>query len=77
MDYKNLLLSFNEYKEAYKDLSNDELYQKYISIGSFPYTTSLKTEDDVSMYLSSIYNDIIIKCVLTKKRFMMNWCKKV
>ena len=49
-------------EDAYKkDLNNEELYQKYISIGSLPYTTSLDTEDDVSMYLSSVYNDIIIK----------------
>lgn len=29
-----LPLSFKEYKDAYKDLTNDELYQKYISFGS-------------------------------------------
>ena len=68
IEVKMLPLSFKEYKEAYKDLSNDELYQKYISIGSFPYTTSLETEDDVSMYLSSIYNDIIIKDVMARKK---------
>ena len=44
------------------------IYQKYISIDSLPYTTSLDTEDDVSMYLSSVYNDIIIKDVMTRKK---------
>ena len=63
-----LPLSFKEYKESYKDLNNEDLYQKYISIGSLPYTTSLDTEDDVSMYLSSVYNDIIIKDVMTRKK---------
>lgn len=63
-----LLLSFKEYKEAYKDLNNEDLYQKYISIGSLPYTTSLDTKDDVSMYLSSVYNDTIIKDVMTRKK---------
>ena len=63
-----LPLSFKEYKDAYKYLNNDELYQKYISYGSLPYTTSLDTEDDVSMYLSSIYNDIIIKDVMARKK---------
>lgn len=68
IEVKMLPLSFKEYKEAYKDLNNEELYQKYISIGSLPYTTSLDNEDDVSMYLSSVYNDIIIKDVITRKK---------
>ena len=68
IEVKMLPLSFKEYKEAYTDLSNDELYQKYISYGSLPYTINLDTEDDVSMYISSIYNDIIIKDVITRKK---------
>ena len=68
IEIKMLPLSFKEYKDAYKDLNNDELYQKYISYGSLPYTTFLDSEDDVSMYLSSIYNDIIIKDVMTRKK---------
>ncbi len=68
IEVKMLPLSFKEYKEAYKDLSNEDLYQKYISLGSLPYTTSLDTEDDVSMYLSSVYNDIIIKEVMARKK---------
>ena len=67
IEIKMLPLSFKEYKEAYPNLNNDELYQKYISYGSLPYTINLDTEDDVSMYLSSIYNDIIIKDVMTRK----------
>ena len=68
IEVKMLPLSFKEYKEAYKNKNNEELYQKYISLGSLPYTTSLDTEEDVSMYLSSVYNDIIIKDVMTRKR---------
>ena len=68
IEVKMLPLSFKEYKDAYKNLSNDELYQKYISVGSLPYTISLDTEDDVSIYLSSLYNDIIIKDVMTRKK---------
>ena len=67
IEIKMLPLSLKEYKEAYENLSYDELYQKYISYGSLPYTINLDTEDDVSMYLSSIYNDIIIKDVMTRK----------
>ena len=68
IEVKMLPLSFKEYKSFYTDLSNDELYQKYISFGSLPFTTTLETEDDVSIYLSSIYNDIIIKDVMTRKK---------
>lgn len=68
IEVKMLPLSLKEYKVAYPKLSNDELYQKYISYGSLPYTTNLDNEDDVSMYLSSIYNDIIIKDVMTRKK---------
>lgn len=68
IEVKMLPLSFKEYKDAYKDLNNDDLYQKYISYGSLPYTTNLDSEDDVSMYLSSIYNDIIIKDVIARKK---------
>ena len=68
IEVKMLPLSFKEYKEAYQELNNDELFQKYISYGSLPYTTNLDNEDDVSMYLSSIYNDIIIKDVMTRKK---------
>lgn len=68
IEVKMLPLSFKEYKDAYKDLTNDELYQKYISYGSLPYTVSLDNEDDVSLYLSIIYNDIIIKDVMTRKK---------
>lgn len=68
IEIKMLPFSFKEYKNAYKDLNNEDLYQKYISYGSLPYTTNLDSEDDVSMYLSSIYNDIIIKDVMTRKK---------
>lgn len=68
IEIKMLPLSFKEYKSVYKDLTNDELYQKYISYGSFPYTTLLDSEDDVSLYLSSLYSDIIIKDIMTRKK---------
>ncbi len=68
IEIKMLPLSFKEYKSASNEnITNDELYQKYISLGSFPYTLQLETEDDVGMYLSNIYNDIIIKDVMKRK----------
>ena len=67
IEVKMLPLSYKEYKKAYPNLNNDDLYMKYISYGSLPYTINLETEDDVSLYLSSIFNDIIIKDVMIRK----------
>lgn len=68
IEIKMLPLSFKEYKDAYQELSNDELYQRYVSWGSLPYTVSLGNEDDISLYISSIYNDILIKDVMVRKK---------
>ena len=68
IEIKMLPLSFKEYKNAYQELSNDELYQRYVSWGSLPYTVSLGNEDDISLYISSIYNDILIKDVMARKK---------
>lgn len=68
IEIKMLPLSFKEYKDAYQELSNDELYQRYVSWGSLPYTVSLGNEDDISLYISSIYNDILIKDVMARKK---------
>ncbi len=67
IEIKMLPLSFKEYKSFYKDLDNDELYRRYISLGSFPYVTNFNSEDDVSLYISSIYNNIIIKDIMLRK----------
>ena len=67
IEIKMMPLSFKEYKSAFDNYTNDELYQKYISYGSLPYITNFDNEDDASLYISSIYNDIIIKDVMTRK----------
>ena len=68
IEIKMLPLSFKEYKSVYKDYTNDDLYRRYISFGSLPYVTKFNSEDDASLYISSIYNDIIIKDVMTRKK---------
>lgn len=67
IEIKMMPLSFKEYKSAFDNYTNDELYQKYISYGSLPYITNFDNEDDASLYISSIYNDIIIKDIMTRK----------
>ena len=66
IEIKMLPLSFKEYKDAQNINDLEELYQKYISLGSFPYTLQLD-EDEISKYLGSLYNDVIIKDVMIRK----------
>lgn len=66
VEIKMLPLSFKEYKEAINIDDLEEVYKKYISLGSFPYTLQLE-EDEISRYLGSLYNDVIIKDVMIRK----------
>ena len=76
IEIKMLPLSFKEYKSVYMNYNNDELYQRYISYGSLPYVTNFDNEDDASMYISGIYNDIIIKDVMTRKKIVDEYMLK-
>lgn len=67
IEIKMLPLSFKEYKSYYKNLSNIQLYNKYITFGSFPYTINFESDDDISLYLSSIYNTILLKDIMIRK----------
>lgn len=66
VEIKMLPLSFKEYKEAINIDDLEEVYKRYISLGSFPYVTKLE-EDEISKYLGSLYNDVIIKDVMIRK----------
>ena len=66
IEIKMLPLSFKEYKETINTDDLEEIYKRYISLGSFPYTVNLE-EDEISIYLGSLYNDIIIKDVMLRK----------
>jgi predicted AAA+ superfamily ATPase len=66
VEIKMLPLSFKEYKETINVDDLEEVYKRYISLGSFPYTVELE-EDEISRYLGSLYNDVIIKDVMIRK----------
>ncbi len=66
IEIKMLPLSFKEFITTRESKDLETLYNEYISIGSFPYATQLG-EDEVSKYLSSLFNDVIIKDVLIRK----------
>lgn len=66
IEIKMLPLSFKELKSVSQIDNLEDLYQEYISKGSFPYTTQLDY-DEVGKYLGSLYNDVIIKDVMVRK----------
>lgn len=66
VEIKMLPLSFKEYKEAINIDDLEEVYKRYISLGSFPYVAKLE-EDEISKYLGSLYNDVIIKDIMIRK----------
>ena len=66
VEIKMLPLSFKEYKETIDINDLEEVYKRYISLGSFPYTVQLE-EDEISVYLGNLYNDIIIKDIMLRK----------
>ena len=63
IEIKMLPLSFKEYKETVKTEDLEEIYRKYISLSSFPYTVELE-EDEIGKYLGTLYNDVIIKDIM-------------
>lgn len=69
VEIKMLPFSFKEFKSALPDETNEWLYKKYISTGSFPYTLKLDSIDDIDMYIKGIYDSIILKDVMARKNF--------
>ena len=64
-----LPLSFKEFVEAHDTLPNPaSLYSEYITRGSFPYVMELDGENEISDYLAGIYDTVILKDVIARKR---------
>lgn len=64
-----LPLSFKEFAEAYNAPANPAaLYSEYITRGSFPYVMELDGKNEISDYLAGIYDTVILKDVIARKR---------
>ncbi len=63
-----LPLSFKEYLSYYGE--NDELkkYNEYVMYGGFPYLINLEKSNQKLDYLDSIYNTVIMKDVINRKK---------
>lgn len=65
IELKMLPLSLAEYKEGNPNLSKNELYQKYITKSSFPYTLFI-ADKAITTYLKDIYNTIFLKDIVQR-----------
>ena len=66
---KMLPLSFKEYCSAFPDNQNtSQLYINYLTNSSFPGTLELTRKQDIRAYLEGIYNTILLKDIVTRKR---------
>ena len=66
IEIKMLPLSFKEFASIKENEDLEKIYNEYITLGSFPYTTQLE-EDEISKYLGTLFNDVIIKDIMIRK----------
>lgn len=69
VEIKMLPLSFKEYVSAYPDNTNTAaLFMNYLQNSSFPGTLELTRKQDIRTYLEGIYNTILMKDIVTRKK---------
>lgn len=69
VEIKMLPLSFKEFLSAHPENSNiDRLYQDYIHNSSFPYALELTRPKDIRQYLEGIYDSIVLKDIIARRR---------
>lgn len=70
VEIKMLPLSFKEYVSVFpKDANIDRLYGDYVRNSSFPYALELKKPKDRRQYLQGIYDTIVLKDIVARRRF--------
>ncbi len=69
MEIHVLPLSFKEYLSYYGDTDKLEKYDNYKEFGGLPYLTSLNNDEALMKnYIDSVYNTIVMKDVITRKK---------
>ncbi len=63
-----LPLSFKEYISYYGESDELKKYNDYVLYGGFPYLIKLENSTDKITYLESIYNTVIMKDVINRKK---------
>ncbi|MBE7051054.1 MAG: ATP-binding protein [Ruminococcaceae bacterium] len=71
VEIKMLPLSFKEYVSTIGDKTDlSRKYREYIENGSFPYITELEGKKAKSIYLESIYNSVVLKDIISRKKIL-------
>lgn len=69
VEIKMLPLSFKEYVSAFPENKNTaELYRNYLTNSSFPGVLELTRKQDIRTYLEGIYNTVLFKDIITRKK---------
>jgi predicted AAA+ superfamily ATPase len=69
VEIKMLPLSFAEYISALGDRTDlPRKYNSYLTNSSFPYTLELNRPKDIRAYLDGIYNSVVLKDVVKRKK---------
>jgi predicted AAA+ superfamily ATPase len=65
-----LPLSLSEFSEGLDEgIINDHIYNRYLEVSSFPYALELKDDENLRRgYLEGVFNTVILKDVVTRKR---------
>ena len=70
VEIKMLPLSFTEFVQATKQEKQlSQAYRQYVETSSFPYVIELlQTPDEIKSYLEGIYNTILVKDIIDRKK---------
>lgn len=69
VEIKMLPLSFKEFLSVHPaDINIDRMYQDYIHNSSFPYALELRRPKDIRQYLEGIYDSIVLKDIIARRR---------
>ncbi|MCL1873160.1 MAG: ATP-binding protein [Clostridiales bacterium] len=70
VEIKMLPLSFKEYVSVFPENPNQErLYADYIQNSAFPYALEIEKAKDKRQYLQGIYDTIVLKDIVARRRF--------
>ncbi len=70
VELKMLPLSFKEYYNGINtaNLTKEEVYNKYITESSFPYTTKLENKAQIRQYLDGIFNTVVLNDIINRNK---------
>ncbi len=68
VEIKMYPLSFKEYVDYCNVQGNERDYLNYINKSSFPYALQLENESEIDDYLEALYNTIIVRDIIQRKK---------